>query len=212
MFNWIFIFVLILFYGSLTPVPVLTLNSDTENITTCEEFERGARFNPYFVIDTLWKIFYSWANITEINPIAFSLPARKKLAEIKNVVDAVDPHLGVEWNKAALIMEPRIGVQVLLLSALTPGAFRALVKVEQRHKERPQPQPLLKFADLRIKIVGPYVGMMCCEDLSAYALARIDSLPNTELECESAAATIGYRGPNGRAILFHQKRALNNEF
>lgn len=46
------------------------------NITSCEEFERGARFSPYNVIDSMWKIFYFWADNTEVYPIVFSLPAK----------------------------------------------------------------------------------------------------------------------------------------
>lgn len=51
--------------------------SPDSNITTCEEFERGARFNPYEVIDSMWKIIYFWADNTELYPIVFSLPAKK---------------------------------------------------------------------------------------------------------------------------------------
>lgn len=47
------------------------------SITTCEEFEHEAYFNPYYVIDSLWKIFYFWANSTEMYPVSFSLPAKQ---------------------------------------------------------------------------------------------------------------------------------------
>lgn len=46
-------------------------------ITTCEEFETGAYFNPYEVVDSMWKIFYFWANNTEMYPVIFSLPAKQ---------------------------------------------------------------------------------------------------------------------------------------
>lgn len=46
------------------------------NITTCEKFEVSARFNPYAVIDSMWKIFYFWSNNTELVPIVFSLAAK----------------------------------------------------------------------------------------------------------------------------------------
>ncbi|XP_052755541.1 uncharacterized protein LOC113516769 isoform X2 [Galleria mellonella] len=173
-----------------------------DNITTCEEFERGAHFNPYDVVDSMWKIFYFWAENTEIYPIIFSLPAKKRMEKIKALVETVDPYLDVEWYKAALIMEPRPGLQVILLYAGTPGAFRALVKKEQRTKVQPHPLPLIKFADIRMKMVGRYIAMMCCEDLTAYALARLDHMPANEHECEAAAAKIGFQGIAGRSYFY----------
>lgn len=50
------------------------------------------------------------------------------------MVSAVDPDLDIDWSTATLIMEPRPGTEVVLLYAITPGAFRALVKIEQRTK------------------------------------------------------------------------------
>lgn len=70
MFTWIWIFEMILFCAAAQP------SLDAANITSCEEFERGARFSPYDVIDSMWKIFYYWADDTEIYPIVFSLPGK----------------------------------------------------------------------------------------------------------------------------------------
>lgn len=73
MFTWMWIFEIVLFVA----VPLSTVQARGPlNTTTCEEFERNARFNPYAVIDTTWKIFYFWANTTELNPIIFNLPAK----------------------------------------------------------------------------------------------------------------------------------------
>lgn len=46
------------------------------NITTCEKFEISAQFNPYALVDSMWKIFYFWSNTTELNPIVFSLAGK----------------------------------------------------------------------------------------------------------------------------------------
>ncbi|XP_028162823.1 uncharacterized protein LOC114354575 [Ostrinia furnacalis] len=179
--------------------------ADPEAITTCEEFERSAYFNPYDVVDSMWKIFYIWANTTEMYPIIFSLPAKNRIAKIKAMVEAVDPDLDVEWHKATLLMEPRPGLMVVFLYASTPGAFRALIKIEQRTKVRPHPLPLVKFADVRLKLLGRYMAMMCCEDLTAYALVRMDEMPTTEEECTMAASKLGIRLPGGHSYL-HVKR------
>ncbi|KAL0894769.1 hypothetical protein ABMA27_013300 [Loxostege sticticalis] len=174
-------------------------------ITTCEEFERSAYFNPYDVVYSMWKIFYIWGNTTEQYPIIFSLPAKNRVDKIKAIVERVDPELEIEWHKAALLMEPRPGLMVVFLYAGTPGAFRALVKMEQRTKVRPHPLPLIKFADVRLKLVGEYMGMMCCEDLTAYAMARVDEMPTTEQECERGAEKLGIRLKNGHSYLYIQR-------
>ncbi|XP_038213794.1 uncharacterized protein LOC119833692 [Zerene cesonia] len=200
MFSRIGIFVIVLFHALSGFGDVLAVS--LFNITTCEIFERGARFDPYAVVDSQWKIIYFWSDNTEINPIIFSLLSKKRLGKFRAVVEAIDPYITVEWHKATLLMEPRPGVQVLLLYAGTPGAFRGLVKMEQRQKVRPYPEPLIKFADLRIKMEGQYIGMMCCEDITAFVMTRVDEVPSTERECVIAAAKLGLEGPGGRSHIY----------
>lgn len=72
---------------------------------------------------------------------------------------------------------------------------------------RPHPLPLIKFADVRLKIVGRYIAMMCCEDLTAYALARVDDMPPTEQVCETEAAKLGIRLPDGHPYLYVKRLA-----
>ncbi|XP_050361890.1 uncharacterized protein LOC126781112 [Nymphalis io] len=199
MFIRFWIFEIVLFSvvaGGLTQV------ASSQTTTTCEEFERDVKFDSLSIVDSKWKIIYFWSNTTEVRPIIFSLIAKKRLSRFKAVVDAIAPELEVEWRRAILMMEPRPGVQVILLHATTPGAFRAIIKVEQRDKVRPNPEPLLKFADLRFKLVGRYLGMMCCEDLTAFVMVRVDELPTTEEECLAAANNLGLHGPGGRSYLY----------
>ncbi|KAL4708100.1 hypothetical protein ACJJTC_009879 [Scirpophaga incertulas] len=179
-----------------------SIYKDPNNITTCEEFERGARFNPYEIVDSMWKIFYFWGNTTELYPIAFSISSKKKLDKLKPLIDAVDGTLEVEWSKATFLMEPRPGVLVVFLYAGTPGAFRALVKMDRRTKERPFPLPLVKFADIRIKIMGRYVVMMCCEDMTAYAFARLNEMPSTEQDCATESSKLHINLPNAHSYLY----------
>lgn len=75
---------------------------------------------------------------------------------------------------------------------------------------RPHPIPLIKFADVRMKLVDKYMGMMCCEDLTAYALATMDNIPTTEYGCILAATTLGYHGESGRSYL-QLKRKFEDE-
>ncbi|XP_013191943.1 uncharacterized protein LOC106136053 [Amyelois transitella] len=195
MFTWIRIFEIVLFSAAVGP-------GSGSHHTTCEEFEQGAYFNPYEVVDSMWKIFYNWANTTELYPIVFSLPLKKKLDTFRELVDAAAPYFGVEWHRSTLFMEPRPGLTILFLYAGTPGAFRALIRKDRRSKIQPHPLPLIKLADIRLKMVGRLIGMMCCEDHTAYALIRIDEMPETEDECEQLAAKIGYNAPGGRSYLY----------
>lgn len=45
--------------------------------------------------------------------------------------------------------------------------------------------------------------MMCCEDLTAFVLARVNEVPLTEEGCIAAASHLGLRGHGGRSHLYH---------
>lgn len=68
------------------------------------------------------------------NLIVVFLTNFQKLVKFKEVAESIEPDLHFEWQKAVLIMQPRIGVEVLFLDAGTPGAYRAVIKQEQREK------------------------------------------------------------------------------
>lgn len=53
-----------------------------------------------------------------------------------------------------------------------------------------------------MKQVGRIIGMMSCERLTAYALARLHELPVTEADCLAAANSLGYQGPGGKSYLY----------
>ncbi|XP_022833955.1 uncharacterized protein LOC111361787 [Spodoptera litura] len=206
MFTCTWIFGIVVFSAVALPRCMLAQPSAyPPNITTCEQFEQSARFNPYSVIDSMWKIFYFWSNNTELTPIVFALAAKNRVKKFKSIFEATNPDMEVEWEKATLFMNPRAGVEVLFLFASTPGAYRAIILKEQRNKARPYPEPLVKFADVRMKLVERYLGMMCCEDLTAFALARLGEVPKTEESCEKAAAAFGYQGYEGRSYLHLMK-------
>ncbi|XP_063618213.1 uncharacterized protein LOC134791117 [Cydia splendana] len=206
MFTWIWIFEIVLHGVAVMPQVLEPPGTRWgKNATSCEEFERDAHFEPTEVIDAMWKIFYSWADTTELSLIVFSLLSAKRLKRIKAVVDSIDPGLGIPWLDAEFLMEPRDGVQILLLRQGTPGAYRALIIAEQRYKARPNPRPILNMADVRMKLVGRIMGMMSCEELTAYALARQHEMPVTEADCVVRANTLGYRGPGGHSYLQIQR-------
>ncbi|KAI8427846.1 hypothetical protein MSG28_002230 [Choristoneura fumiferana] len=201
MFTWIWIFEIVL-CSAVAQFPAEEPTGGYENITSCEEFERDAHFHPHEVVDSMWGIFYFWADNTEMTPIVFSLLSAKRLRKLRAVINAIDPYLGVEWHRASLLMEPRAGLRILLLHQDTPGAYRALIMKEQRDKARPHPKPWISFADVRMKQVGRIIGMMSCERLTAYALARLQEMPVTEADCVAAANLLGYQAPDGKSYLY----------
>lgn len=78
MFSWSWIF------GIVFLVLRVTYTSAFESHhVSCEEFEQGARFDPYVAIDSMWKIFYFWSNNSEVYPIIFSLPAKQVSAVLR---------------------------------------------------------------------------------------------------------------------------------
>lgn len=56
----------------------------------------------------------------------------QNLENFKSIVETVSPGWIIDWHKAIFMMEPRPGVQVVFIYADTPGAFRGVVKMEQR--------------------------------------------------------------------------------
>ncbi|KAJ2953619.1 hypothetical protein O0L34_g1225 [Tuta absoluta] len=204
MFTWIWIFEIVLLALAGLAGRACSQPKSNPYGHTCEEFERGAHFDPYMTLDSMWKIFYFWANNSEVYPVIFSLPAKQRLERFRVVLEAAEPDLALQiaWRHATLLMEPRPGVMILLLHQGTPGAFRAIINVEQRSEERPHPVPLVKLADVRMKMVGRYIGMMSCEELTMYALSRLYEVPETEEECEEAAASIGFPKGGGRSHLY----------
>lgn len=76
MFTWIWIFEIVL-CSAVAQFPTEEPTGGYENITSCEEFERDAHFHPHEVVDSMWGIFYFWADNTEMTPIVFSLLSAK---------------------------------------------------------------------------------------------------------------------------------------
>lgn len=62
----------------------------------------------------------------------------QRLERFRLVVEAVDPELAatMEWHRATLFMEPRPGVMAIFMYQGGPGAFRVLIKTEQRKTGR----------------------------------------------------------------------------
>lgn len=78
MFSWGWIFGIVFLVLRVRYAPAFDVHH-----VSCEEFEQGARFDPYVAIDSMWKIFYFWSNNSEVYPIIFSLPAKQVSAALR---------------------------------------------------------------------------------------------------------------------------------
>ncbi|XP_013133571.1 PREDICTED: uncharacterized protein LOC106099548 [Papilio polytes] len=181
-------------------LPEIDLNKPNNfDATTCEKFEQNAYFEPKEVVDSLWKIFYFWANGVEVSTILFSLPSDKKISNFRTLVETYNPELNIEWEKAALFMEPRPDVKVLLFSRPLPGSYLAVVKGEKHENERDVPH--VHATDVRLKTVGRYMGIMNCDDGTAFALARLHDMPDTYQHCKAAAQLLGFNVNTGKSYI-----------
>ncbi|CAH2066709.1 unnamed protein product, partial [Iphiclides podalirius] len=179
--------------------------------TSCEEFGQGARFAPHDVVDSLWRIFYFWAEGMEISTILFALPSVKKVNDFKNIVKAVVPDIQVQWENAAIFMEPRLGVRVLLMNVGHDGSFVALVKIEHLDADRSLRRPHIHLTTVQMKIAGRYLGIVNCIDHTAFALARVAEMPQTQNECNAAAASLGLDTRSGKSYLSMEKAHVIDE-
>ncbi|XP_013181117.1 PREDICTED: uncharacterized protein LOC106127558 [Papilio xuthus] len=183
-------------------LPEIDLNKPNNfDATTCEKFEQNAYFDPKEVVDSLWKIFYYWANGVEISTILFSLPSDKKISNFRTLVETYNPGLSIEWDKAALFMEPRPDVKVLLVSRNRPGKYLAVVKGDKYDKGGDVPN--VHTTDVRMKTVGRYMGIMNCDDGSAFALARLHDMPDTYQHSKAAAQLLGFNVNTGKSYITH---------
>ncbi|XP_068620813.1 uncharacterized protein [Battus philenor] len=169
--------------------------------TSCEEFEEDSYFAPQDVVDSLWKIFYFWAKGMEISTILFSLPSEKKVNTFKGIVESIKPDIEVNWKNSALFMEPRPGVQVLLVSKGRVGAFLAVVKNEDSDKDPLLRKPHVHLTEVRMKIVGRYMAVINCDDRTAFTMARVAEMPSTNKACVMAAASFGLDTQHGKCYL-----------
>lgn len=89
----------------------------------------------------------------------------QRIERFRVVVEAVDPELAatMEWHRATLFMEPRPGVMAIFMYQGSPGAFRVLMKTEQRKTGK------LFF----IFFFNYKIYKICCTCLSGLARTRI---------------------------------------
>lgn len=57
-----------------------------------------------------------------------------------------------------------------------------------------------------MKSVNRYIGMMSCDDRTAYVMARVKEIPADD-DLERASEIIGYHGPDGRSYLYRPPKS-----
>ncbi|KAI8429429.1 hypothetical protein MSG28_000070 [Choristoneura fumiferana] len=131
---------------------------EPEDKTSCEEFSRYARFNPYTVLDETWMVFYFWAPQTPTLRVDFTLPRK---SDYKLLHDYLDEHVStpVNWTARHVLIRES-GQMSLLVENGDRGQYLMYVPL-QGVPEGKKLDPV----DVRFKQTGDneVLGMMLCE-------------------------------------------------
>ncbi|CAK1541595.1 unnamed protein product [Leptosia nina] len=165
--------------------------------TTCEEFGKFARFNPYSVLHDEWMSFYHWGPDTAPMYVKFAIPTTKQIDYLKQFIDGyvLEP---VNWTATLLILKERNNITQLLVEQNDRGSY--ILYMPYRNLK---PGQTVDSMEIQLKQVerGKYIGLMNCQYREAYALTRWKDMPNKK-HLQNAAAKIGYRGRNGKSYLY----------
>ncbi|XP_073957782.1 uncharacterized protein [Choristoneura fumiferana] len=169
---------------------------EPEDKTSCEEFSRYARFNPYTVLDETWMVFYFWAPQTPTLRVDFTLPRK---SDYKLLHDYLDEHVStpVNWTARHVLIRES-GQMSLLVENGDRGQYLMYVPL-QGVPEGKKLDPV----DVRFKQTGDneVLGMMLCESQEVYAMARISKVPR-KAHLQDAAARLNYRCRGGKSYLY----------
>ncbi|XP_041972288.1 uncharacterized protein LOC121728216 [Aricia agestis] len=165
--------------------------------TTCEEFSRFARFNPYSVVGGYWFMFYYWGPTQGHVVVNFTVPTDKQIKYLKHLLDE---HVStpINWEARLLLMMERTNNTFLLVEDGDRGKYHFYQPL--KGLRRGEVAPTL---DMRLKQVGDnrYIGMMSCQTEMVFAFSRTTDIPKKE-DLQDAAATLGYRGRGGKSYLY----------
>ncbi|XP_063628940.1 uncharacterized protein LOC134800370 [Cydia splendana] len=172
---------------------------DHRERTTCDEFGRYARFNPYAMTNESWFVFYYWAPQPSSFYFHFDLPTKKNYTYLhKNLDNRVT--IPVNWTAKHVML--RIKAELSLLVELGDRGQYLMYNVKTAlglHKAGKQLTPL----EVRMKQTGDnkIVGMMVCKKDIVFAMARLKELPRKN-ELQDAAGRLNYRSRGGKSYLY----------
>ncbi|CAD0204439.1 unnamed protein product [Chrysodeixis includens] len=164
--------------------------------TTCEEFAKYARFNPYSVLHQRWFVFYYWGPPKTVETIVFTFPTANHTKHLHKILDG-NTILPIDWKARHILMENHKEEITLLVERGDRGQYWGflLQKVLKGQKIRPR--------DLRIKQTGDtkIIGLMDCDRHTVLALCKIQEVPPKN-RLQDEAARLGYRARRGKSYLY----------
>ncbi|KAG6446869.1 hypothetical protein O3G_MSEX004601 [Manduca sexta] len=165
--------------------------------TTCDEFSKYARFNPYSVLKDRWFIFYYWAPPAHMSTYVFALPTQNETEHLHMLLDDYVT-VPVNWTATLLLMKDDNNKASLLVERNDRGHYWLYVVYHSLEKGLK-----LDPIDIRIKQTGDnkYLGMLACEAETVVVMARFKDIPRKN-KIQDEAARIGYRGKGGRSYLY----------
>ncbi|CAG9559073.1 unnamed protein product [Danaus chrysippus] len=173
--------------------PTMQVNEST----TCEEFSRFARFNPYSVLDDEWMVFYYWGPSQSPMFVRFFIPTKKHIAYMRY---EMDHHLvaPINWTARGVFMKERTNMTYYLEEVSDRGHYK-LYELYRDIKEN----VVLTPVDVRFKQTSDtrYFAVMNCDEDVVYLFSRVAHVPKKN-EIQEVASKFGYRGRGGRSYLY----------
>ncbi|CAF4884194.1 unnamed protein product [Pieris macdunnoughi] len=172
-------------------------NIDHDQTTSCEDFGRFARFNPYSVLEDVWMSFYYWGPTSPTWFVKFLLPNREQIAYLKYLIDdhVREP---VNWTAPMVLLKEKSNITHLLVEQGDRGQYIVYTPYKDL-----SPGDTVDTVTVRIKQFdnGRYIGFMNCDMHVAYALVRLKDVPKKKL-IQDEAAKMGFKGRKGKSYLY----------
>ncbi|CAB3246287.1 unnamed protein product [Arctia plantaginis] len=163
--------------------------------TSCSEFSKYGRFNPYSVLNETWFVFFYWAAPRPIDTYRFFIPTANHTKILHKVFDG-KVTVPVNWTARLVIMQNRFNTTWLLVERGDRGQYWSYMLRRAKKK-------LIKAQNIRLRQHdnGRLLGLMECQTEFLYVMSRIREVPlHNRLQDE--AARFGFRARRGKSYLY----------
>ncbi|KAJ0173044.1 hypothetical protein K1T71_011220 [Dendrolimus kikuchii] len=166
---------------------------EPDNTTSCEEFSRYARFNPYSVTDEYWFVFYYWAPPLGYLKYLFKVPDAEERAYLHHLTDG-KVEVPVNWTAKIVILKDMYNVTKLLVERSDRGEYWLYPLITS---EKIEPE------DVRFKQTGDnkYICLVHCDSMKAFVMSRYSDIPRKN-KIQDEAAKFGFKSRGGKSYLY----------
>ncbi|CAH0402779.1 unnamed protein product [Chilo suppressalis] len=174
------------------------------NATTCDEFSKFARFNPYSVLEYNWFVFYYWGPHMRHTEIQFEYPPPDGKAYLHFLLDE-HVNVPINWTARFVVMKNlNIRQSWLMVETGDRGQFLKYPFIKTKKKG-----PKIVPQEVRFKQTGggKYIAYMDCKQVffeqreTVFVMARKEDIPPKK-KIQDEAARIGFRSRGGKSYLY----------